>query len=135
VPAVDSEGSSDHTNEPIPGRCADECGAKAPDSEGEEREDRMPKGPNRKRLRLVGVVKSVTPAKGIDDVLWRLDRLERQVHALSELVRDHAEDADRLVRIVAEDREVLRQQLLRAHQARLRGRKRGRPAARLEPAD
>jgi hypothetical protein len=81
------------------------------------------------------MVKTVTPAKGLDDVFWRLDRLERQVQTLSELVRDHAEDADRLVRIVAEDREVLRQQLLRAHQARLRVRKRGRPAARLEPAD
>lgn len=95
----------------------------------------MPKGSNRKRLRLVGIVKPVTAPKSLEDVLWRLDRLERQVHALSELVRDHAEDADRVVRIVAEDREVLRQQLLRAHQARLRGRKRGHPAARLEPAD
>ncbi len=49
-------------------------------------------------------------------VLWRLDRLERQVRTLSELVRDHAEDADRLVQIVAEDHEVLRQELLREHQ-------------------
>lgn len=56
----------------------------------------------------------------VQDILWRLDRLERQVHTLSELVRDHAEDADRLVRIVAEDREVLRRELLRQHQARLR---------------
>jgi hypothetical protein len=47
-------------------------------------------------------------------------------------VRDHAEDADRLVRIVAEDREVLRQQLLRDHQARLRVRRRG--PARVEPS-
>jgi len=60
------------------------------------------------------------------DILWRLDRLERQVHTLTELVRDHAEDADRLVRIVAEDREVLRRELLRQHQARLRLRKHSR---------
>lgn len=59
-------------------------------------------------------------ANVVKDMLWRLDRLERQVHTLSELVRDHAEDADRLVRIVAEDREVLRRELLRQHQARLR---------------
>jgi uncharacterized protein (UPF0335 family) len=57
-------------------------------------------------------------------VLWRLARLERQVQTLSELVRDHAEDADRLVKIVGEDHEVLRQQLLREHKARLRQRKR-----------
>lgn len=56
-------------------------------------------------------------------VLWRLDRLERQVQKLSELVRDHAEDEDRLVRIVAEDRDVLRRELLRKHQAKLRIRK------------
>jgi hypothetical protein len=96
----------------------------------------MAKGPpNRKRLRLVSVVKAVTPTrtKPLDDVLWRLDRLERQVQTLSELVRDHAEDADRVVRIVAEDREVLRQQLLRDHQARLRVRKRG--SAKAEPAN
>jgi hypothetical protein len=60
------------------------------------------------------------------DILWRLDRLERQVHTLSELVRDHAEDADRLVRIVAEDREVLRRELLRQHQARIRLRRHAR---------
>lgn len=61
-------------------------------------------------------------------VLWRLDRLERQVRTLSELVRDHAEDSDRLVAIVAEDREVLRRELLQEHQAKLRVRKRGRAA-------
>ncbi len=60
------------------------------------------------------------------DILWRLDRLERQVHTLSELVRDHAEDADRLVRIVAEDRETLRRELLRQHQAKVRLRKHSR---------
>jgi hypothetical protein len=53
-----------------------------------------------------------------------LDRLERQVQKLVELVRDHAEDEDRLVKIVAEDREVLRRQLVQQHQQRLRIRKR-----------
>jgi hypothetical protein len=88
--------------------------------------------PSRKRLRLVSVVKRLPPTGPFDNILWRLDRLERQVQTLSELVRDHAEDADRVVRIVAEDREVLRQQLLREHQARLRVRRR-RPKA--EPAE
>jgi hypothetical protein len=93
----------------------------------------MPKGSSRnKGLRLVEVVKPVPARKNVEDVLWRLDRLERQVQTLSELVRDHAEDADRLVKIVAEDREVLRQQLLRDHQARLRVRRRG--PARVEPS-
>ena len=93
----------------------------------------MPKGSSRnKGLRLVEVVKPVPAKKNVEDVLWRLDRLERQVQTLSELVRDHAEDADRLVKIVAEDREVLRQQLLRDHQARLRVRRRG--PARVEPS-
>jgi hypothetical protein len=59
-------------------------------------------------------------------VLWRLDRLERQVRTLSELVRDHAEDADRVVRIVGEDHEALRQELLQEHRERLRARKRAR---------
>lgn len=65
------------------------------------------------------------------NVLWRLDRLERQVRTLSELVRDHAEDADRLVKIVAEDREVLRRELLREHRQKLRVRKRVRAGATL----
>jgi hypothetical protein len=60
---------------------------------------------------------------GLATVLWRVERLERQVQQLSELVRDHAEDADRLVRIVAEDRDVLRRELLQQHQA-LRKRRR-----------
>ena len=60
----------------------------------------------------------------LKEVMWRLDRLERQVQKLVELVRDHAEDEDRLVKIVAEDREVLRRQLVRQHQQRLRIRKR-----------
>ena len=63
---------------------------------------------------------------GIDDLLWRLERLERQVQKLSELVRDHAEDEDRLVKIVAEDREVLRRELLRQDHAKIRIRKRVR---------
>ena len=47
------------------------------------------------------------------DALRRLDHLENQMAKLSELVREHAEDVDRLVRIVAEDRNVIRRQLLR----------------------
>jgi hypothetical protein len=62
----------------------------------------------------------------LTQLMWRLDRLERQVRKLSELVRDHAEDEDRLVRIVAEDREILRRQLVHQHQARLRLRRRDR---------
>jgi hypothetical protein len=62
----------------------------------------------------------------IQELLWRVDRLERQVRTLSELVRDHAEDADRLVKIVGEDHEALRRELLREHQDRLRVRKRVR---------
>jgi hypothetical protein len=53
---------------------------------------------------------------------WRLDRLEQQMHRLTELIREHAEDNDRLVRIVAEDRELIRKELLRRHQAQLRAR-------------
>ena len=70
-----------------------------------------------------GVKTGLVPV-GLQEMLWRLDRLERQVQKLSELVRDHAEDADRLVRIVAEDRELLRRQMVRQHQHRLRVRKR-----------
>lgn len=62
-------------------------------------------------------------------VLWRLARLERQVRWLSQLVRDHAEDEDRLVKIVAEDRDTLRRELLRKHEAKLRARKRARNAS------
>lgn len=53
----------------------------------------------------------------------RLERLEEQMQKLSELVRDHAEDVDRLVRIVAENREVIRQQLLRKHHEKVRVRR------------
>lgn len=64
----------------------------------------------------------------LQSVLWRLDRLERQVRTLSELVRDHAEDADRVVRIVGEDHEVLRRELLQEHRERLQARKHTRAA-------
>jgi hypothetical protein len=53
----------------------------------------------------------------------RLEHLESQMQKLSELVRDHAEDVDRLVRIVAEDRNAIRQQLLRKHHEQVRVRK------------
>jgi hypothetical protein len=59
----------------------------------------------------------------VKDLQWRLDRLERQLAKLIELVRDHAEDNDRLVRIVAEDRDVIRRELLRKHQAKVRARR------------
>jgi hypothetical protein len=87
----------------------------------------MPRKPvNGKPGRVVRLPPRQQPASVVQDILWRLDRLERQVHTLSELVRDHAEDADRLVRIVAEDREVLRRELLRQHQARIRLRRHAR---------
>lgn len=57
------------------------------------------------------------------DMAWRLERLEGQLQKLSELVRDHAEDVDRLVRIVAEDRDTIRRQLLRKHHEKVRVRK------------
>ena len=53
----------------------------------------------------------------------RLEKLEEQIQKLSELVRDHAEDMDRLVRIVAENQDVVRQQLLRKHHEKVRVRK------------
>jgi hypothetical protein len=57
------------------------------------------------------------------DALRRLEHLESQMAKLSELVREHAEDVDRLVRIVAEDRDVIRRQLVRKHQEQVRVRK------------
>ena len=57
------------------------------------------------------------------DALRRVEHLESQMATLSELVREHAEDVDRLVRIVAEDRDVIRRQLLRKHQEQVRVRK------------
>ncbi|MDK2743232.1 MAG: hypothetical protein H8K03_19245 [Nitrospira sp.] len=72
---------------------------------------------------------SAKPSSGqLDDVAWRLERLEGQMQKLSELVRDHAEDMDRLVRIVAENSEILRRQLLRKHHEKVRVRKHLRAA-------
>lgn len=75
----------------------------------------------------LSVAKEVPTANAVQNLLWRVARLERQVQTLSELVRSHAEDADRLVKIVAENRDVLQDELLREHQTRLRARKRLRP--------
>ncbi len=60
---------------------------------------------------------------GSKESLWRLEHLESQMAKLSELVREHAEDVDRLVRIVAEDRDAIRRQLLRKHHEQVRVRK------------
>ncbi len=57
------------------------------------------------------------------DLARRIERLEGQMQKLSELVRDHAEDMDRLVRIVAENQEVVRRQMLRQHHEKVRVRK------------
>jgi hypothetical protein len=62
-------------------------------------------------------------ASPVSDLTWRLERLESQMQKLSELVRDHAEDMDRLVRIVAENSDILRRQLLRKHHEKVRVRK------------
>ncbi|MBS0151323.1 MAG: hypothetical protein JSR31_10310 [Nitrospira sp.] len=59
----------------------------------------------------------------LENMAWRLEKLEEQIQKLSELVRDHAEDMDRLVRIVAENQDVVRQQLLRKHHEKVRVRK------------
>ncbi len=59
----------------------------------------------------------------VSDLARRLERLEGQMQKLSELVRDHAEDMDRLVRIVAENQEVVRRQMLRQHHEKVRVRK------------
>lgn len=69
------------------------------------------------------------PAGSSNDMAWRLERLEGQLQKLSELVREHAEDMDRLVRIVAEDRDVIRRQLLRKHHEKVRVRKHLRDSA------
>lgn len=62
------------------------------------------------------------------NMAWRLEKLEGQIQKLSELVRDHAEDMDRLVRIVAENQDVVRRQLLRKHHEKVRVRKHLREA-------
>ncbi len=67
--------------------------------------------------------KKASGNSSLQDALWRLERLESQMQKLSELVRDHAEDVDRLVRIVAEDRNTIRRQLLRKHHEQVRVRK------------
>ena len=59
----------------------------------------------------------------LENMAWRLEKLEEQIQKLSELVRDHAEDMDRLVRIVAENQDVVRRQLLRKHHEKVRVRK------------
>ncbi|HSA62729.1 MAG TPA: hypothetical protein VLE03_10880 [Nitrospiraceae bacterium] len=71
---------------------------------------------------------SAKSAESLSDLAWRLERLEGQLQKLSELVREHAEDVDRLVRIVAEDRDVIRRQLLRKHHEKVRVRKHLREA-------
>ena len=67
-------------------------------------------------------VQKPTVDRGVD-ALRRVEHLESQMAKLSELVREHAEDVDRLVRIVAEDRDVIRRQLLRKHHEQVRVRK------------
>ena len=52
-----------------------------------------------------------------------MEPVQTPLAKLSELVREHAEDVDRLVRIVAEDRDVIRRQLVRKHQEHVRVRK------------
>lgn len=78
----------------------------------------------KKQNALPAVIKSGSAAANpMKEMVWRLERLERQVQRLSQLVRNHAEDNDRLVRIVAEDRDVIRRELLRKHEHRVRARK------------
>ena len=74
----------------------------------------------KQNIRPVVVKPAIEAANPMMEMVWRLERLERQV---SELVRNHAEDNDRLVRIVAEDRDVIRRELLRKHEHRVRVRK------------
>ncbi|BCA53271.1 hypothetical protein W02_04110 [Nitrospira sp. KM1] len=70
-----------------------------------------------------GQSKKQSRPDALQNALWRLERLETQLQKLSELVLDHAEDVDRLVRIVAEDRNTIRRQLLRKHHEQVRVRK------------
>lgn len=72
---------------------------------------RAPQGPRRSNG------KGQRKQGSLEDLRWRVERLERQVSRLSELVRQHALDADRLVQIVAEDREVLVEELLKRRSA------------------
>jgi len=82
--------------------------------------------PRRNSKPVVSRAEESTPS--VADMAWRLERLEGQLQKLSELVREHAEDVDRLVRIVAEDRDVIRRQLLRKHHEKVRVRKHLREA-------
>ena len=77
----------------------------------------------KQNARQAVVKPDIAAANPMMEMVWRLERLERQVQRLSELVRNHAEDNDRLVRIVAEDRDVIRRELLRKHEHRVRVRK------------
>ncbi len=81
-----------------------------------------------RRTRKAANQLSPASSESLNDLAWRLERLEGQLQKLSELVRDHAEDVDRLVRIVAEDRDVIRRQLLRKHHEKVRVRKHLREA-------
>ena len=77
-----------------------------------------------KRSRKLVLANNGRSSAVLRNLLWRLGRLERQVQTLSELVRGHAEDTDRLVQIVAENRDLLRHDLLEQHRLELRSRKR-----------
>ncbi len=79
-------------------------------------------------INKVGTKLPVKDTESLSEMAWRIDRLEGQLQKLSELVREHAEDVDRLVRIVAEDRDVIRRQLLRKHHEKVRVRKHLREA-------
>ena len=78
----------------------------------------LPRADSRRVTKLAE--KSSDPLR---NMAWRLEKLEGQIQKLSELVRDHAEDMDRLVRIVAENQDVVRRQLLRKHHEKVRVRK------------
>lgn len=79
----------------------------------------LPRSTNRRVTKL-----PAKPSGGsLRDVTWRLEKLEGQMQKLSELVRDHAEDMDRLVKIVAENSDIIRRQLLRKHHEKVRVRK------------
>jgi hypothetical protein len=84
----------------------------------------LPRNTTRRVVKL-SAKRSASP---VNDLTWRLERLEGQMQKLSELVRDHAEDMDRLVRIVAENSDILRRQLLRKHHEKVRVRKHLRDA-------
>jgi hypothetical protein len=79
----------------------------------------LPRSTNRRVTKLP----TKSSVRSLSDVTWRLERLEGQMQKLSELVRDHAEDMDRLVKIVAENSDIIRRQLLRKHHEKVRVRK------------